>query len=87
MGFGYSGGIENHYDEHSLPLEGKPNSKCNLYKNGELRQSRWYNSLGKPIWNRDYTDHGYPQKHPIVPHDHIWAPDRQKDSPPDYNWR
>ena len=51
MGFGYSGGIENHYDEHSLPLEGKPNSKCNLYKNGELRQSRWYNSLGKPIRN------------------------------------
>ena len=72
MGFGYSGGVERVDDVRSLPTEGKPNSRKDLYKNGERIQSRWYDANGNPARNRDYSNHGNPAKHPIVPHDHDW---------------
>jgi hypothetical protein len=57
---------------------GKENSRQDLYPN-EHRQnpedrimSRWYNEEGWAIHDRDYSDHGDANAHPIVPHDHTF---------------
>lgn len=54
-----------------LPTKGaKPNSKYNLYENGKLKQSRWFDENGKAVRNRDYfhQDRG----NHTFPHDHEW---------------
>lgn len=57
-------------DAHSMPLESKPNSAIQNYKEGDLVTERYYGSDGKPYLDIDYTDHGNPKMHPIVPHEH-----------------
>lgn len=63
-----SGGINRIDDEHHLPDEGEPNSRSDLYKNGKLKQQRWYGSDGKAAHDRDY-EHAGPMD---FPHDHAW---------------
>ena len=56
-----------------LPFNGAPNSKDTLYdKHGQVVTERWYGPDGTPIKDRDWVDHGFPDKHP-VPHDHDWG--------------
>lgn len=53
---------------------GNPNTRTDLFdKEGVdkiLIQQRWYDADGWAINTRDYTDHGFPDDHPMVPHDH-----------------
>lgn len=41
-------------------------------KDGTIVQRRWYDNNGDPIRDVDYTNHGNPLKHPLVPHEHWW---------------
>lgn len=55
-----------------LPVCGaKPNSRYDLYINGKLIQSRWYDENGNVVWNRDY-DHQNTHNNHEFPHDHYW---------------
>ncbi|MBP3629861.1 MAG: hypothetical protein J6J23_00020 [Clostridia bacterium] len=49
----------------------KPNSRCDLYVNGEKIQSRWYDSKGRAMRNRDYKHQDIFKNHKF-PHDHVW---------------
>jgi hypothetical protein len=82
---GYSGGVFRIDDEQSLSANGIPNSRTDLYKQGKRHQSRWYDSKGNAIRNRDYI-HGGKMN---FPHDHQWTNGtRGKDHlPPDWNWK
>ncbi len=78
-------------DKHgALPTRNvKPNSRYDLYVHGEKKQSRWFDSTGKVIRNRDYFHQDAHNDH-FFPHDHIWNwttgfPKRDKNIlPPDY---
>ncbi len=62
---------------HRVPSEGKPNSVFNkLDENGIIETRRYFGKNGKPKLDFDVTDHGWPQKHKIVPHSHDWAANR-----------
>lgn len=53
-----------------LPVRGaKPNSRYDLYINGQKIQSRWYDRNGKAIRNRDFTHQDAHRNHNF-PHDH-----------------
>lgn len=55
-----------------LPTRGaKPNSRYDLYVNGEKVQSRWFDSNGKVVKNRDYKHQDAHNNH-TFPHDHNW---------------
>ncbi|MCL2061226.1 MAG: hypothetical protein FWH03_01185 [Firmicutes bacterium] len=77
MGFGDSGGIKEVTKEDELPKRPSeprdPNTRYDYYQNGKLKTSTWTNADGWPIKSRHYNDHGYPAKHPKVPHDHDWG--------------
>lgn len=55
--------------DRKLDSRGKPNSRSDRYRNGVKVQSRWYDSKGKAVRNRDYK-HGGNVK---FPHDHLWT--------------
>lgn len=59
-------------DGHTVPSIGEPNSVFDLLKDGKVTQRRYYGKTGKPRLDLDFTDHGNPKKHPIVPHRHGW---------------
>lgn len=67
-------------DEGKLPTENKP-KKANMiyryYKNGQLRSDRITDEKGIPIKSIHYTNHGYPKRHPKVPHSHDWGRDEK----------
>lgn len=74
-----AGGVPNRTIERidgrsgDLPIKGaKPNSRYDLYVNGEKIQSRWFDSEGKVIRNRDFY-HQNAQKNHKFPHDHNWV--------------
>ena len=67
-----SGGTFVFRTARKLESTGKPNSRGNLYVNGRLKQSRWYDHEGKPIRNRDYF-HQNPGDRVTFPHDHNWG--------------
>lgn len=56
----------------SLPIRGQPNSRKSLYRDGQLKQERYYDDEGRAWQDVDYTDHGNPAAHPNVPHKHTW---------------
>ena len=58
------------YDAHTLPMDGTKNSVTKSYSDGKLEQERYYDSNGKAYLDIDYTDHGNPKMHPVVPHLH-----------------
>ena len=64
-----SGGVVITYDRSLLPV-GKPNSRMDRYKNGRKVQSRWYDSFGRAMRDRDFEHQGV-NSH-FFPHDHIW---------------
>lgn len=67
-----AGGVPNRGVEiteaNSLEKTGHPNSKVLRYKNGKLKQARWYDNEGRAIRNRDYAHSGTMD----FPHDHDW---------------
>ena len=53
-----------------MPMSSSPNSVIRNYRNGSLYIERYYGSDGKPYLDIDYSDHGNPNTHPDVPHQH-----------------
>ncbi|MCQ2087033.1 MAG: hypothetical protein MJZ37_03050 [Bacilli bacterium] len=56
----------------SIPKIGKPNSVSKKIIDGYVVTERYYNSKGEVYLDIDYTCHGNPKRHPIVPHIHRW---------------
>lgn len=59
-------------DEHVVPFISKPNSVVMNYHNDKFEQMRFYGRTGKPRRDIDFSNHGNPKMHPIVPHVHDW---------------
>ena len=55
---------------HSIPKTAEPNSVHISIKQGKLQFERYFDSEGNPYLDIDYTDHGNPKMHPVVPHEH-----------------
>lgn len=58
------------YNPHSMPESWTPNSVVQKILDGKLVTERYYGANGKPYLDIDYTNHGNPKMHPIVPHEH-----------------
>ncbi|MGY0374242.1 hypothetical protein [Clostridium sp. JNZ J1-5] len=41
-------------------------------ESGETIMRRFFDDLGRALRNVDFTNHGNPKEHPIVPHVHTW---------------
>ena len=55
-----------------LPISGaKPNSRYDLYLEGKKIQSRWFDSNGNVVRNRDFEHQDAHNTH-YFPHDHTW---------------
>lgn len=74
-----AGGVPNRTIERvdgkrgDLPTSGaKPNARYDLYVNGQKVQSRWFDSNGKVVRNRDF-DHQDGHHNHEFPHDHNWS--------------
>ncbi|MGE8207834.1 hypothetical protein ACQKP0_25550 [Heyndrickxia sp. NPDC080065] len=57
---------------HKVEFIGPPNSVFDNYKDGKLDSRRYYGPTGKPRLDIDFSDHGNPKNHPVVPHAHDW---------------
>ena len=55
--------------------DAKPNSRYDLYENGEKIQSRWFDENGDVVRNRDYNHQNAHNNHNF-PHDHNWNRDK-----------
>ena len=66
----------------SMPHKnGVPNSRTDMYNDlGEKIQSRWYNWLGQPIYDRDFK-HGNNGGIHEFPHDHRWVNGKRAKKP------
>ena len=62
--------ISSTHDVHSVPVQGTPNSVSRNYRDGHLNSERYYDSDGNAYLDIDYTNHGNPNTHPHVPHEH-----------------
>lgn len=58
-----------------IPLRSNLNSVTKKVVDGHLVAERYYNDYGEPYLDIDYTSHGNPKTHPIVPHIHRWKKD------------
>lgn len=58
------------YNSHSMPESGTSNSVVQKITDGKLVTERYFGANGKPYLDIDYTNHGNPKMHPIVPHEH-----------------
>lgn len=64
-----------------MPIIGVPNSRTDMYNDlGEKIQSRWFNWLGIPIYDRDFK-HGNNGGIHEFPHDHRWINGRRVKRP------
>lgn len=70
-----------------VPYNGIPNSVLIIRKEGVIHQERYYDEFGLPYLDIDYTDHGNPKQHPIVPHEHHWHPGPDGERIRDKKWR
>ena len=55
---------------HSVPISAEPNSVHISMNQGELHSERYFDRKGSPYLDIDYTNHGNPKIHPVVPHEH-----------------
>lgn len=53
-----------------MPVTSSPNSVAQKKNGDEAVTERYFNSNGEPYLDIDYTDHGNPKTHPVVPHKH-----------------
>ena len=63
-----------HFTTNKNPgANGTPNSSVDIVdSHGKLKTRRWYNENGQAIRDVDFTNHGNPKLHPVVPHEHTW---------------
>ncbi|SFS41399.1 RHS repeat-associated core domain-containing protein [Marininema halotolerans] len=59
---------------NQLPARGqKPNSSMDwIDKRGNLDTRRYFDENGDAILDIDFSNHGHPKYHPVVPHAHDW---------------
>ena len=55
---------------HSVPVSAEPNSVHISMNQGKLHSERYFDAKGSPYLDIDYTNHGNPKIHPVVPHEH-----------------
>ena len=60
----------------SIPKSFDCNSVIKREINGFIVSERYYNDKGDVYLDIDYTCHGNPKTHPIVPHIHRWVKDQ-----------
>jgi len=74
-----SGGIKKQFGSTRVSDDERmntPNSRIEVYKDERYQEAkdviaaRWYDPNGYAVNDRDYTDHGFPETHKYVPHDH-----------------
>ncbi|AFK85431.1 MULTISPECIES: peptidoglycan-binding protein [Thermoanaerobacterium] len=59
--------------DNKIPITNKPNSVVErIDTDGNIIQRRYYDSNGRAVKDIDYTNHGNPNQHPEVPHEHTW---------------
>jgi len=64
-----------------MPIDGEVNSRKDMYNEfGEKIQSRWYNWLGQPIYDRDFKHGNHGGIHNF-PHDHKWLNGKREHKP------
>ncbi|GEO70531.1 minor capsid protein [Levilactobacillus acidifarinae] len=57
---------------HSVPYQQEANSVFDRYVDDQLTSRRYYGKTGKARLDIDFTDHGNPKVHQVVPHAHSW---------------
>ncbi len=84
--------IVNEVNDHDVskhgnaPTKGKPNSVTRIYREGRLIRERYYDENGDVYLDIDYTNHGNPKTHPVVPHQHRWNKDEKGNPQRDKKW-
>ncbi|AEB75049.1 RHS repeat domain-containing protein [Clostridium botulinum] len=60
--------------ESKLPIDNQDPSLTldRINELGKIIARRFYDELGRALRDVDFTNHGNPKDHPIVPHVHIW---------------
>ena len=53
-----------------VPTTSTPSAVVQKRNGDKIIVERYYNEKGEPYLDIDYTDHGNPKAHPIVPHKH-----------------
>lgn len=61
------------YYDHKIPFNSKANAVLGRIHNSQPVQYRVFDQGGKPKVDFDLTDHGFPKRHPVVPHAHDWV--------------
>lgn len=57
-------------NQHTMPIDSTPNTVVKNYSNGKLSTERYFDKEGNAYLDIDYSDHGNPKTHPVVPHEH-----------------
>ena len=60
----------------SIPMSNGANTVVKKVSNGYVLTERYYNEKGEAYIDIDYTCHGNPVTHPVVPHIHRWIKDK-----------
>lgn len=60
-----------------VPVKESPNSVLKVLKNGKKIRERYFDEGGDPYLDIDYSNHGNPKTHSIVPHQHTWTKDER----------
>lgn len=60
--------------EKKIPIHNTPNSVVEKIIDNKIVTRRFFGKNGKVKLDIDFTNHGNPKKHPIVPHAHSWKP-------------
>ena len=55
---------------HKVPMTSTPNSVHISYKAGKAHSERYFDGKGNAYLDIDYSNHGNPKMHPLVPHEH-----------------
>ncbi len=78
--------IISHRNHTSIPSTNRPFSVVKKILNGYVVTERYYNSKGEAYLDIDYTCHGNPHSHPVVPHIHKWHKDEDGCLKRDKKW-
>lgn len=79
--------INNNEKHITVPYNGIPNSVIIIKRDGVIHQERYYDEDGLPYLDIDYSDHGNPKQHPVVPHEHHWYPSPTGERKREKKWR
>ena len=79
--------IYSHEGKQDIPILHKPNTVLKILVNNTVVSERFYGKDGIVYLDIDYTNHGNPATHPVVPHIHVWDIDLKKKIIKRSEWR